>query len=792
MLRLFRFALLALTFLILLVLAAAFGLLRASLPVLDGSRVLDGLTAPATIERDADGVPTVTAATRLDLARATGFVHAQDRYFQMDLARRLAGGELAELLGGALTSVDHRNRLHRFRRVAGEIVAHTPPAQRALLDAYVAGVNQGLASLRARPFEYWLLRADPRPWRAEDTVMIVHSMFLRLNDAYATRDAQRGVMSRRLPSTLDDFLNPLGTDWDAPLQGGVPAQPPLPAAADFDLRGRPDAADSLSGVEVDEPVFGSNNWAVSGARTADGRAWVANDMHLGLAVPSTFYRMRMRAGSGVSALDLNGVTIPGAPLLVAGSNGHIAWGLTNSYGDWSDRIELRIDADDPERYFTPEGLRSFETIHETIAVRGGLPVEIEMRLSRWGPVVQDGYSDAPQALRWLAHQPEAVNLTLLELEYSRDVYAAVEVANRIGMPPQNFVVADSAGNIAWTIAGRIPRRRGYDPRRPADWSKPDTGWVGWLAPADYPRVINPESGVIWTANARTVEGIALTRVGQGNYALGARARQIRDRLLELSAAGPADMLAIQLDDRALFLHRWQQLLLELLDDEAIAQAPRREEFRRLVEAWGGRASVDSVGYRLVRAFRSAIQRALYSSLIRDLPAANQVARGWQPSRQFEGPMWRILSQQPLHLLDKQYDSWRDFMLAMADHTQAQLSNPGGLARRSWGERNTARIAHPMSGGLTVLRRWLDMLAEPLSGDTHMPRVQGVSFGASERFAVTPGDEEHGYLHLPAGQSGHPLSPFYAAGHEAWVKGSATPFLPGPSRYTMELIPAASR
>ncbi len=359
------------------------------------------------------------------------------------------------------------------------------------------------------------------------------------------------------------------------------------------------------------------------------------------------------------------------------------------------------------------------------------------------------------------------------------------------MPPQNFVVGDAAGNIGWTISGSIPRREGFDPQLPADWSE-GGGWNGWLTAAEYPRIINPDAGRIWTANARIVDDEALRIVGDGGYDLGARQRQIRDGLLAIDRYEASDMLDLQLDDRALFLSRWRDLLLDTLDEAALEGHPGRREYLALAESWVPRASTDSVGYRLVRGFRNEVRNRVFTMLMQPVIETYGEDRELRMSNQFESPLWTLLTERPVHLLTDNYRDWRGLLLSAVDENIAFFEDnfDDGLDRRTWGERNTAAIRHPLSRALPVLSGWLAMPAEPLPGDSNLPRAQGPSFGASERFAVSPGHESGGILHMPAGQSGHPMSDFYRVGHDDWVEGRPSPFQPGETVHTLTLKPGA--
>ena len=774
-----------LLFLIVLVVIVAWLGLRASLPDLEGEVVVTGISDAVTIERDADGIPVITASNRVDLAFGTGFAHGQDRFFQMDLIRRQAAGELSELVGAAAVGVDKRYRFHRFRARAQAVFDSASDAERALMEAYAAGVNAGLASLDAWPFEYLVLGSEPRPWDARDSLLAVYSMYMELNDSRATKETRRGLAHRILPAEVYAWMYPQGTSWDAPIMGEARGPAPIPSADVYSIRHIADTAPPAN-EQGRYPLRGSNNWAVSGALTANGRALVSNDMHLGHAVPNIWYQARLRIAG---ERDLAGVTLPGTPFVISGSNSNVAWGYTNSYGDWTDAVLLKPGAEEGT-YKTPEGDQAFRTIVEIINVKDGDPVEYAIRETIWGPVVDDiEYPDGDIAVSWIAHKPEGMNLRLLDLETVTSVAEALDVANTMSMPPQNFVTGDADGNIGWTIAGQIPRKSEFDPLLPADWST-DHGWQGWLDPSEYPRVMNPESGRIWTANARVTDAEALRIVGDGGYDLGARASQIRDGLFAKETFTPEDMLAIQYDDRALFLSRWRDLLLEVVDAEAVAANPALVEYRELVDNWIPRATPASVGYRLVRAFRLEVERRVFHALMAPAWATYGEDVRLRLSNQFEGPLWSVVTEQPLHLLPSDYQDWREFMLAAVEQNLAWFSGnfEGPLSARTWGEANTASIRHPLSGNIPVLGGYLDMPADQLNGDLDMPKAQGPTFGASQRYAVYPGDEANSILHMPTSQNTHPLSEFFGRGHDDWVDGRANPFLPGDAVYSLTLTP----
>jgi penicillin G amidase len=762
--------------------------LQASLPKLAGEQRVSGVSAPVAIARDARGVPDIQGASRRDVAFATGFVHAQDRLFQMDVLRRLSAGELSALLGPVGLSNDRSVRVHRFRARAKSLLASSPAGIRELLQAYAAGVNAGRASLGEKPFEYLALRTEPEPWRPEDSFLVLLSMFARLQDR-GTLEAAVSQMHDAMPAELFQFLNPQGTEWDAPLVGGPLQAPPVPGPAVCDLRQAPKTAELAPPRAAENPLPGSAAWAVAGSRTADGGALLANELHMDLAVPNYWYRVSLSWPDGAGEHHrVTGVTLPGTPAVVLGSNGKVAWGITNSAIDTSDLVLLDVDPSRPDFYATPQGPRRFARHRETIQVKGGAEEEVDADWTVWGPVVGSDGKGRLRALRWVAHEPDGVNFEVFGLETAQTVEQALAVAHRSGVPAVNFIAADAGGHIAWSVMGRIPRRApGFDGQVAGSWRDTAQRWQGLLPPDDVPQIVDPDSGRVWNANNRSVDGEMLARLGGGAWVFGARARQIRDDLFAVDRATVEDMRRIQLDDRALFVTRWHDLLLSVLTPDAVAADPRRRELRELVEHWGGRAAVGSAGYRMVKAYRLVLGQAVFRSLFSGcsrLPADFDFFPDFTES---EGALWRIVTERPPHLLDPRYQSWREELLASVDQMFSVLP-PGPLRDRTWGERNTTLIQHPLSRAVPVLGRWLDMPQMQLPGDIDLPRAQLPSWGATLRMVVSPGREAAGYFHMPGGQSGHPLSAHYRDGHADWAAGRPTPFLPGPPVHTLRLLP----
>jgi penicillin amidase len=769
---------------------AAWLMLRVSLPQTEGEAVLPGLDAPVAVERDAAGIPVILGRSRADVARATGYVHAQDRLFQMDLLRRTGAGELAALLGAGLLDADRAIRPHQFRARAREALAALSADDRAIIAAYAEGVNAGASSLGARTFEYALLGQAPAPWRPEDSMLVVYAMWIDLQGLEDADEQQRGRLAAALPDAVYRLLVEPDADSEAPLDGSRLPEIPLPDAGTYDLRKHDRAQFERLDARLprrDDAVVawleggkrGSNNWAVAGRRARGGGALLANDMHLGLRVPNIWYRARLVVAD--SGVDVSGVSLPGVPAIIAGSNGRVAWGFTNSYGDFQDLVRLEPGPADGT-YLTTSGPREFDVDRETLEVAGGEPVTLEVRRTVWGPVIGDDGDGRELALAWTAHRAGATDMALLGLERARDIDEAAAAVGGAGMPAQNVMMADAGGRIGWVLSGRLPLRQGIDALRPSAWHGAGAGWGGWLPREQSPRLLDPPQGYAWSANARVVGGEDYARIGDGDFAAAARARQIRGRLAALDSATSADLLAIQLDDRADYAARWQPVLLRALE-----RAGEREA-ARLVAGWSGHAAVDDAGYRLLRDFERRVTARAFRMI-----AAPAIARwpdyAWRAPERFTEVAWRLAGARPLHLVDPRFADWDDWLADVARRSVADLPERcAGLADCRWGTINTARIRHPVSEAVPALARFLDMPAEPLPGDWSVPRVQSPGFGASERFGVSPGREASGYMHMPGGQSGHPLSPFYRAGHADWAWGRATPFLPGPATQVLTLVP----
>ena len=766
----------------------------SALPVLEGKRTLLGLSDTAIVERDIKGIVTIKAKKRNDIAVATGFIHAQERFFQMDLLRRNSAGELASLFGEKALPHDKEIRRHRFRERARVIVSQLPKKDLELLKAYTRGVNQGISKLKSAPFEYLLLQQEPVSWQEEDTILTVLSMYMDLQYAAGDRERTLGNIKNTLGDDVFKFLNPKGSIWDAAIDGSQLSSSAMPTRAWPSASSEQTALITSKVSTLGENKYqgeefpGSNNWAVSGDISKTGSAIVANDMHLGIRVPNTWFRATFQYESdNDESIKVTGLTLPGTPNIIAGSNGNIAWGFTNSYGDWSDIIILDTN-EDQSQYLTPTGYQDFIQHKQIIAVKDQDAREIIVKETIWGPVIGTNSNDQLLAYRWVAHDVQAVNLHHTQLELAKDVDDAFVIASKSGIPAQNLMVGDKGGNIGWTIMGPIPKKSSQFGETPTHWADGINHWQGYLSSDQYPKIKNPENNRLWTANTRVVGGEMLEKIGNGGYALGARAKQIRDNLIAIDTFSEQDLLNIALDDRAIFLKRWQAFLLEkVLTPQAITKHPDWQAVKETITTDNLCACIDSVAYRLVNNFRLNVRNDVFSLINENLSQVDNSYSFRTIRHQLETPLWQMINEEPENFLWLPEDNWPKVFEAALTSTLTDMTKNQTLTKATWGQQNTSKIQHPLSNAVPFIGRWLDMPPIPLPGDSYMPRVQGKGFGASERMVVSPGHEESGILHMPTSQSGHPWSPYYGLGHDDWVKGNPSPFLPGETKYTLTLL-----
>lgn len=729
--------------------------------------VLAGLSAPVEVWRDSLGVPHVWARSQADLFRAVGYVHAQDRLWQMELFRRVADGRMAEVLGPNLVETDRFLRTIGMGRAAGENEALLDGETRALLQAYADGVN---AWMRNRPGplppEFLTLRFEPEPWTIRNSLSIAKIMAWDLADWNLGLDLQRATdavgpeLARELyPAYPDSGLDILGDDatWST---GAAPAParaaPAAPIARLDVPRMPPLAAYLLDGVSA---ARASNSWIIGGSRTRSGKPIVANDMHLALRAPSLWYLGAIHA----EGLNVTGMMLPGVPVVVAGHSDRVAWAYTNAMVDDVDFFVEQVDSADATRYRTPDGWASFEAQAETIRVKGADPVVHTVRRSRHGPILSDVEKRSGGrvlAMQWTAHEPSRELFALLGMNRARSADEFATALRDFRNPHQNVAFADVDGQFGYWMGGRVPVRRSGDGILPvAGWTG-EGDWVRYLEFDEHPHVMNPRDGFIVTANNRQVGARYPWRIAN-DWADPFRAERIREMIEQGRAFTAADVARQQMDVRDRFAVRYLPYAVaaaRLAGDSAAAA---------LLRGWDGTASLDS---------RAATVFYLWIEALRKRVADDEF-RG-QPVYFRRSTLGRILEAGGSRWVDDVGTPQAETLdeLSAAAMRQAVADAAG----RPWGELHSTRIEHPL-GVVAALDRALGLNIGPFPspGAGNTVNVAGfgrdtpfvTTYGPSQRHVVDLGaiDDEGGFV-IPTGQSGVPTSAHYRDQTALWREG----------------------
>jgi len=718
--------------------------LRTSLPQTDGQLVLPGLSAAVSISRDANGIPTITAQNDRDAAFALGFLHAQDRLYAMDLMRRYGAGRLAEWFGAAALPIDRFTRMLGLYRAAQKQYDALSPELRAVFDAYAAGVNAFLATRRgALPPEYYLIGAAPEPWTPADSLVWGKIMDLQLTGNFRGELQRVRLLQRVSPGDLDVLYPPYSDDAPTPTGGRVLLEH-FPA----------DALATALPPGDDQPVRASNNWAVSGKRSQSGKPILANDTHLSFAAPGTWYLARIKT----PALDLAGVTAPGAPFIVIGHSDRISWGFSTTTSDVEDLFIEKPDPDDPSRYLAPGGSLPFDTQREEIQVRGAAPVTLIIRSTRHGPVISDlaglnapGGEMLALSTTWLGDDdrtPEAI----WRLERAANWTEFLEALKDWTAPQQNILYADAAGHIGFFAPGRVPIRAKGDGWLPAPGWSGEYDWTGFIPFAALPSAFDPPLQRLVTANNRIVPKSYGYFLGR-DWDLPNRAERIAALLDSVPKQSPDTMAAIQGDTLSLTAHDLLPLMLITLPSDPRAQAAMDR-----LRAWDGRMGRDRIEPLIFTAWLRELNRTLFAAKLGP----------------YFADYWSLRPDAVRAVLTSHPD-WcgasgcgSDLAVSL-DRALDDLASRYGSdpAAWSWGKAHRAIFEHPLWSKLPWLKDWLTP-ALPADGgidtvnagaffvrDDDAPFAD--RFGPVMRMIVDMAEPESARFMVVPGQSGNPLS-----------------------------------
>jgi penicillin amidase len=790
---------------------------RAALPVLDGDLYLAGLSAPVLVRRDAHGVPHIEAATEEDLFVAQGYVTAQDRLWQMDLFRRNANGELAEIIGSSMVKHDRQQRVYQLRNTARRIYANLPPADRARLDDYARGVNLFIVQHQATlPPEFKLLGYRPQPWNGVDSVSIGLTMVQMLDTHWDVKLWREWIAARLNNPKLEADIYPVGSWRDHPPTGLLanPSQPhPKPATPTSDDEDRSQASAAPSALEDTlalrallglpactgcEP--GSNNWVIAGRHTASGKPLLSNDMHLGLSEPNIWYIADLKAtgGHGAPGFHAAGVTLPGMPYVIAGHNEHVAWGFTALYADVQD---LYVEKLQGNNYQTLDGSwKPLGVDHEVIKVRGGKDVLLDVQLTDHGPLLNPLFTKEtrPIALKWTLYDPTLNSLPLYELNVATNWKEFSAALATWSWPTQNVVYSDDQGHIAYHAIGKVPIRGMLSvtplPHNLNDlrfeWG--DSYFFSGQSQSPYipfdqmPNAFDPPSGLLATANSRVTSDKSpypLTHEWPDPY----RAERIYTLLEGRDHLNPTDLLAVQTD---IYSEVDQELAHRFAD--AIGHTPgvdaRLRQAAALMRAWDGRLTTDSAAASIVTKTRYALwPLILEPKLGKELAAQYR----WGESNFAEEEI--IMHANP-DWLPPSYKNWDELLTDAVRKGMKDGKAPADVARWSYGSWHVVDIEHPLAVFLPLVGRVAGTGEQPLSGDTTTVKQVGRAFGPSQRFTMDWSNIDGSTENIVLGESGNPYSPYFRDQWNDWYTGTtfALPFTPAAvaaqTRHTLRLLP----
>jgi penicillin G amidase len=742
--------------LLLVLLAAGFYLyLRSALPQTDGRIVLSGPKAEIRVERDADGVPRIMTQDEEDLAFGLGFVHAQERLFQMEMQRRYGAGRLSEILGPDAVAVDRQMRVLGLYRAAEAEIPFLSAAMNRALEAYAAGVNAFLRSRRgALPPEFLLLGFAPEPWRPADSLVWGKLMAVLVGGNYRG-ELLRARMARTISAADLAFLYP-------EYPKGAPT-----TLADMVPIYRRLALDDLYGAlpAVVGPSYASNNWVVDGRHSASGKPILANDPHLAFGAPGYWYLARLETPQH----QITGATAAGVPLVVIGHNERIAWGFTTTTADVEDLYVEQVDPADPERYLTPQGSASFQLRRETIVVKGAPPVDMTIRETRHGPVLSDALP--PGAAEPGFVLALAATFTIPDDRSAEALWEVNRAADWPGFraalrhfvgPIQNMVYADVDGTIGFIAPGLVPIRRSGQGWMPAQGWTGMHDWTGFIPFEALPSAVNPPSGHFVTANNKIVPDSYPYFLSR-DWDLPNRAERIEALLAATPVQTTASSAAIQADTLSLMA----QHLVPLMTSIAVVNEDTREAVERL-RRWDFRMDMDKIEPLLFTAWLREFSRSILLGRFGDA-----VSDYWDLRPRV---MESVLTERPDWCDDAKRpgeESCGSRLTKALDAALAQLRRDYGadMTKWQWRRAHVAVFAHPVLSRIPVLRDWLK-IAIPTPGaydtlnrgpstirDDARPFEQ--RFGAGLRMIIDMSLPSDAMMIATPGQSGDPLSAHYA-------------------------------
>jgi penicillin amidase len=714
---------LSIAVLIAALLVGTYWLLWRPLPKTSGE-ITAPLAGKGSVERDAIGVPHITATSWQDAIFLQGYVTAQDRLWQMDSIRRLASGELAEVIGPLALDADRETRHLRLERLAEAQEQHMTADAREIFAAYARGVNYFIETHRGQlPIEFTILGYEPRPWQVRDTILVGLQMQRMLTNSW------RGELAK---------LHMLQTPGDAQkVQALYPAR------------------------TGDEVAPGSNAWVISGAHTATGKPLLANDPHLEFGEPSPWYLVHLRA----PGLDVTGASLAGVPAVIIGHNQRIAWGMTNLEFDLQDLYAEKLDAQSG-RYAYGNQVEQSRIEAEKIPVKGQKSVEQVTIVTRHGPLLVSD-QNVNYVLRWSANDVAGLDFAFLALNRAKNWDEFNGALQRFPGPAQNFVYGDIDGNIGYHVAGMVPIRKSATGACAGDvptiGATGECEWQGYIPYAELPQIYNPPSGMIVSANQNpfpTDYKYPVTGVFGPVY----RANQIRNVLKSHEQWKASEMLALEKDVYSPFLHFLAQETVK-----AFAKKPASNDSSRaaieLLKAWNGQVEIKQPAPMIASLLYVELRKAIAEKA--NPKTANEYAG-------------RLASPVIEHLLRERPTGWfanYDELLvnslgsAIAEGQKTQGSE---LARWDYGLYNKLTIQNPVVGNVPMVGQYFTVGPVPMAGSSTTVKQTTSVLGPSFRMVIDFSDLDHSTANITLGQSGQILSSHYKDQWDAYYNGTSFP------------------
>jgi penicillin amidase len=777
--------------------AAIWWLVYRPLPQLEGSAVLPGLQKEVTVERDGWGVPHIRASSVEDLAEAQGYVMAQDRLWQMDLLRRVARGQLSEILGKSTLAIDKDFRTMEFGRAADRELGLMDKDSRDIMEAFARGVNRFIEQHgKHLPLEFSLLGYKPQSWQPTDSLTISAYMYRTLTNTWENELDRATVEARVGPERAKELFSPEAAmdhfvigDPNVPNDGSQRTRVQSDPDDDEDdvepnsvlkarLAGRdntdntddaarfPDLTSALatdvrnSLREIQQEIrqsLGSNNWVVTGEHTATGKPLLANDTHLELMLPPIWYQVHVTA----PGWNVKGFTLPGAPLVIIGHNDRIAWGFTNNGADVQDLYIETFNPAASDEYRVRGAWTKALVYDETIRVKGAADEHWKVTVTRHGPVVRR-FGDKAYALRWTATEPGGLANAYNWMGKARNWEEFRNVMKRVWGPAQNAVYADINGNIGYIMAARVPIRKKGHGEIPVPGDTDDYEWTGYIPFEQLPQALNPDSGLIVTANARVV-GPSYKPYLTDHWEEPYRTARIYELLRDKGGLRPEDMLKVQADTYS-YPHAF---LADQLSATAKTSQPKDDRARKLIEGlrdWNGIADADSPEV----SFLEETRRATIELLLEPYLSKETGLYSWRRTTFLQ----KILTERPAKWLPVGYKTYDELLAAAADRAVARLaalSNKSHVDDWAWKQFDALDMVHPL-GRTGLLKTFLSITDRPQSGTAYSPRAATKHHGPAMRFVANLGNWDESIMLIPGGQSGQPGSKHYTDEFPYWYEG----------------------